>query len=309
MMNPLLNVGLPVGGGQLKKTIQGLEMFNTDEDHPVAGSYTDSGALRFPVEDTLGNRIQAGIFGQWANENAREYLDNGYAPLKEKQIQEYVDVDLPIADYWKYREGLKGKSTLNEKGDYIGGLDLETWQKNLLINNIADREEKIDMTDYDDFGDFEEFDFAQKNPEKYAFLQSQGVTVKDYENFDEDTKSAYSWAANNPEKFTVSKAITGDVVKYKQYTKALNELKADKYANGKTVNGSRKAKVVDYLNNLDMDYYGKIILLKSEYPSDDTYNAEIINYLNNRNDLTYDELVTIYTELGFTVKNGYVYWD
>lgn len=309
MMNPILNIGLPVGGGQLKKTVQGLKMFNTDEDHPVAGSYTDSGALRFPVEDTLGNRIQAGIFGQWANENAREYLDNGYAPLKEKQIQEYVDVDLPIADYWKYREGLKGKSTLNEKGDYIGGLDLETWQKNLLINNIADREEKIDMTDYDDFGDFEEFDFAQKNPEKYAFLQSQGVTVKDYENFDEDTKSAYSWAANNPEKFTVSKAITGDVVKYKQYTKALNELKADKYANGKTVNGSRKAKVVDYLNNLDMDYYGKIILLKSEYPSDDTYNAEIINYLNNRNDLTYDELVTIYTELGFTVKNGYVYWD
>ena len=132
MMNPLLNIGLPVGGGQLKKTVQGLKMFNTDEEHPVAGSYTNSGNLRFPVDDTLANRIQAGIFGQYASKNAREYFDNDYAPLKEKQIQEYVDTELPIADYWKYLEGLndleplEGKKTvsLNQKGDYIGGLDL-----------------------------------------------------------------------------------------------------------------------------------------------------------------------------------------
>ena len=300
---------LPTGYGQIKKTYQGLSMFDTDEDHPVAGSYTDSGNLRFPVDDTLGNRIQAGIFGQYANENAREYFDNDYAPLKEKQIQEYVDVELPIADYWKYREGLKGLKKTAEKADYINSLDIEDWQKNLLMNNILDRKEDVDMSNYDDYSSFEEFDYAQKNPEKYSFFKANGISYEDYANADEDGKSAYTWAYNNPEKYTLSKAITNDVIKYKQYTGDMYDIKADKDENGKSISGSRKEKVINYINNLNADYETKIILFKSEYPSDDTYNQEIINYLNNRADLTYDELVTIYTELGFTVKNGYVYWD
>ena len=275
LQKPFYNLLLPVGGSQLKKTVQGINMFNTDEDHPIAGSYTDSGALRFPVDDTLSNRIQAGIFGQYANKNAREYFDNGYAPLKEKQIDEFMDVDLPIADYWKYREGLSGLKKNSEKADYINSLDIADWQKNLLINNILDRKEDVDMSNYDDYSDFEEFDFAQKNPEKY----------------------------------TLSKAITDDVVKYKQYTGAMYDIKADKDASGKSISGSRKEKVIEYINNLDADYEQKIILFKTEYPSDDTYNEDIINYINNRDDLTFEERVTIYTELGFTVKGDNVYWD
>ena len=263
---------LPGGYGQIKKTAQGLNMFS--DDHPVAGSYTDSGNLRFPVEDTLGNRIQAGIFGQYASENAREYFDNGYAPLKEKQIQEYMDVDLPIGDYWKYREGLKGLKTQAEKADYINSLDIADWQKNLLMNNVLDRKEDVDMSNYDDYSNWEEFDYAQKNPDKYAFAKSVG---------------GYS--------------------AYKTYSDELYDIKADKDEYGKSITGSRKEKVLNYINNLDADYETKIILWKSEYPSDDTYNMEIINYLNNRTDLTYEERVSILTELGFTVSNGSVYWD
>jgi hypothetical protein len=272
MMNPILNVGLPVGGGQLKKTVQGLNMFS--DEHPISGSYTDSGSLRFPVEDTPLNRIQAGIFGQYASKNAREYFDNDYAPLKEKQIQEYMDVDLPIGDYWKYREGLKGLKTQAEKADYINSLDIADWQKNLLMNNILDRKEDVDMSNYDDYSDWEEFDYAQKNPDKYAFAKSVG---------------GYS--------------------AYKTYSDELYDIKADKDEYGKSISGSRKEKVLNYINNLDADYETKIILWKSEYPSDDTYNMDIINYLNNRADLTYEERVAILTELGFTVSGDTVYWD
>lgn len=270
MMNPILNVGLPVGGGQLKKTYQGLSMFS--DEHPVTGSYTDSGNLRFPVEDTLGNRIQAGLFGQYASENAREYFDNDYAPLKEKQIQEYIDVEMPIKDYWEYREGLAKQEKLEDKLDYISGLDLPVSKKNILANNVTDRKEPLDLTNYDDFSSLEEFDYATKNPDKYAVAKS-----------------------------------VGGYDAYKQYSGDLYDIKADKDANGKSISGSRKAKVVEYINNLDADYYTKLILFKSEYPSDDTYNAEIINYINERNDLTYEERVAIYTELGFRVSNGYVY--
>lgn len=272
MMNPFLNIVLPVGGGQIKKTVQGLGMFS--DEHPVTGSYTDSGNLRFPVEDTLGNRIQAGIFGQYASENAREYFDNGYAPLKEKQIQEYIDVELPIADYWKYREGLKGLEKNAEKADYINSLNIEDWQKNLLMNNILDRKEDVDMSNYDDYSDWEEFDYAQKNPEKYALAKSVGGYY------------AYKW-----------------------YSNTLNDITADKDENGKTISGSRKEKVLEYINALEADYETKLILYKSEYPSDDTFNWEIVNYINNRDDLTYEERISIFTKLGFTVSDGNVSWD
>ena len=309
MMAPILNVGLPVGGGQIKKTYQGLKMFDINEDHPVAGSYTDSGNLRFPVEDTLGNRIQAGIFGQYASKNAREYFDNGYAPLKEKQIDEYMDVDMPIADYWKYREGLKGLKGNAEKADYINSLDITDRQKNVLMNNILDRKEDVDMSYYDNYNSFEEFDYAQKNPEKYAFFNENGISYDYYSSLDEDGKAACTWAYNNPEKYKVSKVVTDNVVEYRSYTSDLYDIRADKDANGDSISGSAKEKKIDYINNLDLEYGQKIILLKMQYKSDDTYNADIIDYLNNIDNLSYEDRIAIFTELGFTVKDGYVYWD
>lgn len=67
--------------------------------------------------------------------------------------------------------------------------------------------------------------------------------------------------------------------------------------------------MLDYINNLDADFETKIMLFKSEYPSDDTYNWEIIDYINGRSDLTYEERTAAFAELGFIVKDGYIYWD
>ena len=298
----------PTGYGQYKKTKQGLSMF--DEDLPISGSYTDKGGLRFPIEDTPQNRIQAGVFGQWASENARDYFDNERAPLKEKQIQEFIDSDMPIRDYWDYREGLSEHSKLSEKADYIMSLDLPISTKNLLINNIANREDDIDLTDYDEYGNFEEFDFATNSRELYDFLEKNDISFEKYMSSNEETKKAYGWAAKNPEKFTVSKAVASDVVTYRKYASELYDIKADKDKYGKSISGSRKEKVIDYVNNLDIDYGARLILFKSEYKADDTYNYDIIDYLNNRQDISYEEMEIILKELGFTVlSDGRIFWD
>lgn len=342
---------LPGGYGQIKKTTQGLSMFS--DEHPIAGSYTDSGNLRFPVEDTLKNRVQAGIFGQWASENARDYFDNERSPLKEKQIQEFIDVDIPIRDYWEYREGLSGLDNLSEKADYINSLDLPIDKKNLLINNIADREEDIDMSGYDDYGSFEEFDFAVKNPEKYEIAQKVGgyeaymeyqegmkdmklaekvdyvagldltteqknalingetdrkepIDLTGYENY--SSLEELDFARKNPESYAVAKAV-GGYDAYVGYSDELNDIKADKDEWGQSISGSRKEKVREYINNLDADYYTKIILWKSEYNSDDTNNYEIIDYLNGREDISYEEMEAILLKLGFKVdSNGNISW-
>ena len=323
---------LPSGYSQIKKTTQGLGMF--DDEHPVAGSYTDSGNLRFPVDDTFGNRVQAGIFGQWASENARDYFDDDLAPLKEKQIQEFVDSGMSIQDYRKYRDGLKDLDKQAEKVEYINGLNLTEQQKNVLKSYLFDEET-----------------YAEENPEKYAFLENEGIGYLGFKELDEDAKeawswafthqdeyrylkengvypedysvyripmlefdneenSAYEWAFDNPEKATMGKVFSDGVVEYRRYTSDLYNIKADKDEDGKSISGSRKDKVIDYINGLDADYGAKIILLKSEYPSDDTYNYDIIDYLNERDDISRDEMITILRELGFTVyADGTIEWE
>ena len=333
---------MPGGYGQFKKTAAGLSMF--DDDLPISGSYTDSGALRFPVEETPLNVAQAALFGQYASKNARDYFDRGQKPLEEKQINEFIDSEMPIQDYWDYRAGLSGLKTLEEKADYINSLDIPLWQKNLFINNIADREEEIDMEDYSEYDSMEEFDFANEYPEKYAFFTENGVSYEDYDSASKETKSAYNWAAKdedryaflvengvsladpsafdteekksawtwaykNPEKHEVAKAVTGDVVEYRGYTSELYDIRADKDENGDAIVGSAKEKKIDYINGLDLDYGQKIILFKSLYNADDTYNYDIINYLNEREDISYEQMETILKELGFDVSSdGTISW-
>ena len=46
------------------------------------------------------------------------------------------------------------------------------------------------------------------------------------------------------------------------------------------------------------------------FVKDDTYNYEGIDYLNSREDITYEEQETILKQLGFTVTaDGNIYWD
>ena len=93
---------------------------------------------------------------------------------------------------------------------------------------------------------------------------------------------------------------------------ALGDITADKDEDGKSISGSRKEKVVNYIESLDIDYGMKIILFKSMYDSKEdrnTYNADIVEYLDSRDDISYEEMVTILTELGMGVEGNNVYWD
>lgn len=354
LSKPLYYGVLPMGGGQIRKTVQGLSMF--DDDLPVSGSYTKSGNLRFPVEDTFLNKLQAGVFGQYSSANAREYFDKGQAPLKEKQIQEYIDVDIPISEYWDYRDGLKGLSKLSDKADYINSLDLPIDKKNILVNNQSDRKEPIDLTGFDDdYENFEEFDFAMQNPEKYEIALQVGgfkayqkyqegmsgmklaekvdyvskldltteqknalingetdrkepIDLTGYENY--SSFEEFEMSKESPKKYSAAKVIGHD--EYQNHMDAIGDIRADKDSNGKTINGSAKEKKTEYINSLNLDYGQKIILYRSLFDSKEdknTYNRDIIDYLNSRNDVSYEEMVEILESLDMKVhSDGTVTW-
>ena len=113
-------------------------------------------------------------------------------------------------------------------------------------------------------------------------------------------KEEYDYAYDYPEKYAVAKAV-GGYSAFKNYSSELYDIKADKDKDGKSISGSRKEKVIDYINELDADYGEKIILFKSEYNADDTYNEDILEYLNSREDISYEEMIAILKELGFTI--------
>lgn len=131
---------LPTGYSQIKKTTKGLSMFSNDKE--IKGSYSKSGRLRFPVKDTIGNRIKSGLFGEYASKEAREYFNQGRAPLTDKQQNMYKTLDIPISEYWtikndisSLKKELKGEKSSERREEiykYIDNLDITQIRKDIL---------------------------------------------------------------------------------------------------------------------------------------------------------------------------------
>ena len=96
-----------------------------------------------------------------------------------------------------------------------------------------------------------------------------------------------------------------DVDSYLTY-KAQN-FTADKDKNGKSISGSKKQKIFDYINSMAIPYEQKLILAKSEYNSFNDNNYEIIEYIENSG-MDYSERIELYKNLGFKVDGDNISW-
>lgn len=344
------------GYNQIKKTGKATQMF-LDPDNPVSGSYTDSGNMRYPVEETPWNIAQAVLFGQYASDNAREYFDEGYDAMNAEEIAEYKALGLDISDYWNYRESVKDfKRFVSEMSDaakeegattedalkskYLSavkneiealykdqkevlGSDLysdgykeghayrtKTFTEDLIRDAMQDHQSTHISGNYGRVGDYHfrmnangewdklEDDQVDKMKTVTAALR---ITPKEYYRSSEAT-SAYKWAYEHQDEYAVSRAVTDDIVKYKKYTSDISKIKEDEHR-------SRKHKVADYINSLDLDYGARIILFRTFYPGDDRYNYDIVEYLNDREEFSYGDIKRILEKLGMQVtEDGKVHW-
>ncbi len=85
------------------------------------------------------------------------------------------------------------------------------------------------------------------------------------------------------------------------------DFSADKDKNGKSISGSKKRKVFDYVNSMDIPYEQKLLLVKSEYNSFNTNNVEIIEYIENSG-MSYDDKMDLYKTLGFKIDGDTISW-
>lgn len=74
-----------------------------------------------------------------------------------------------------------------------------------------------------------------------------------------------------------------DAKTYNQYLEEIGNIEADKTASGKSINGTRKRKIIAYLNSLDLTPLQRAILLKQSYKSFRSYDGQIINTIRNSN--------------------------
>jgi hypothetical protein len=105
--------------------------------------------------------------------------------------------------------------------------------------------------------------------------------------------------------YTLASTIADEPVYYCTYIAELEKM----ISNASYGLDLKKEKAVEYLNELPLDYGQRIILFRIQFPTDTTYCSDIVTYLNERDDISYDQEVFILEELGFAVfADGTVKW-
>ena len=150
----------------------------------------------------------------------------------------------------------------------------------------------------------------------YAIIENAyGYTICYISGFNkEDNDSLADWNNNTPSyedigitfaQYTLAGMISDDPLTYCEYIVELDET----LAKGSYGIDLQKEKATEYVNNLPLDYGQRIILFKIQFPSDTTYCSDIVDYINEREDISYDDAVFILEELGFAVfEDGTVKW-
>ncbi len=92
----------------------------------------------------------------------------------------------------------------------------------------------------------------------------------------------------------------------KEYIKLdSQEFTTDYDRNGKAITNSKKNKIINYVNSLNLSIPQKAILIKSQYSSYDSYDKQIVNYVNSQNLSKFDK-ATLLKSIGFDDYNSYI---
>ena len=101
----------PFGGSQLKKTIEGVSAFNR------GAGVSPTGRVRYPIEQTTGNRIKTGLFGQYSIPEAKNYFNNNENVLSQKQSEFILNSENPKQAFEQIKKEQAEAKIKQEKRD------------------------------------------------------------------------------------------------------------------------------------------------------------------------------------------------
>lgn len=264
---------LPFGGGQLKKTVEGASMYTNKKE--IKGSYTSKGDLRFEAKEDPLSVAQNLLFGQYSSKSAREYFAKGYAPIDAKTIKKLQKQNLSVDEYRKYEDNYSslktksGKKINDIKSDKVDGKPVSgsasAKKAYLIMNSNFSKKEKNYM--------LSKLTSSDKYPK-----------VSDLEKLPNDKKIyKFYYSMNNDSR--------------KEFNKELNNLdiSADKLCdyyltrkkyNNEYVSSFAKSKMMDYIQNSNLDENTKWYLYNKDYGSEslellkNTFSIKTSDYFN-----------------------------
>lgn len=314
---PLFYVAMPFGGGQLKKTIEGVSMYT----HDVAGSYTSSGKLRFTAKKDPLSVAQNLLFGQYSSKEARDYFDNGYAPLTEEQTKEFKELGVSMSTYREYRTELtklnKIKNDKNSNGKAIAGSatakkvyqimnndEYTEKEKQYLLNNISSSKNKTSIKDLNKIANDEDvykYYFSLSNDNQNKFINAiEEDDFNSYELYDYyQTKEKYetNYTSDNLKSLMInylnSSNLTSEQKKYLYFNDYSND-------DTKNIIDTFDIEIDNYLNCINYTSSLKESYSGSQYS--DYRKKQIFNYIQSLN-ATVIEKVILYKLSGYSISN------
>lgn len=279
LMKPVYYIIPPFGGGQLKKSIEGASIHLKD----VPGSYTPSGRLRFTAERGLLPTAKDLLFGQYSSKSAREYFDNNYEPLTQKQQKEFLKLDVDLTTYRKYyadfKEIDKIKGDKDENDKTVGGTATAKKVFEILNGNKDYSEKELNYL------------FSKLSTETYdlnfddiSLLENDIDVYKYY--FGLSTSSKYSFI-NLIDKTSINQKEYINTMKYisetkKKYKNIENPYHGNEYSAYKTyLSKLKKEEIYSKINSLEISKFEKILLYKSAGYSINNQKEYLFNYINN----------------------------
>lgn len=246
---------LPVGGGQLKKTIEGASMYLNKKD--IKGSYSPKGNLRFEAGKDPISIGKALLFGQYSQKDAKNYIDSGYKSFDEKQQKEIKKFKIPLEKYREYQEDKKEissiKSDKDKNGKSIHGTATAKKAHLIMNSSFSKKEKEYLLSKVNKDISIEELNKLDNNKETYKFYFS--LSKKSRSDFSSELKN-----------YDIS---SKQLINYYQTRKKYKEEYTSNYS---------KTKMMDYLQQSNLDEKTKWYLYNKDYGSENL--NMIVNQFN-----------------------------
>nr|DAI19278.1 MAG TPA: PolyVal ADP-Ribosyltransferase [Caudoviricetes sp.] len=260
--DPLLYLGLPFGGGQIRKVAQGIyavakggKFYRNNKgelqmQYPV---FTDEGAM------TVMRDVQAGVFGRNATKEARDWVQGGFSKLSTKETNAYLAMsaaDVKQREAWKLIQAMKdvdvpeGASEREAKLAVLNAYDIADEAKALYYYNVIASEKEQAMlqrllNENADVGAY--LEYRQALPGADGWKDAEGNTVSgskkselydlldsyDFTPEQKDAIAGESYKLTGFEPWTEQgKSLREAAMTGKNVTQVVRELKKAGYTNG-----------------------------------------------------------------------------
>lgn len=305
---------MPFGGGQIKKTIEGLAQYTKD----IPGSYTDKGQLRFEADTSVLGVLQSAIFGQWAGENARDYFDNNRRPITEKQLDDVKSGVKSVKGIQQQREldklnkqtaEMDKKNAEKFKGDVKPNVNAKSYEQVLAElkridstkeqysseiedsrKNVLVKEKKLDyLTLLKTLTDEQKNELGEK-------VLGREIDIKEYDKY--ASLEEYDFAQKKPAEY---KLITSQTTfeQYKGIQQQVKEVR-EEYSGYST--DERKAAVWDFLKKANISTMTKGMLMREHYSGFKTMDSAILRAIDSM-DISGKEKIKLAGALKYETKD------